>query len=168
MTAEEEWRPVPGAPGYEVSNFGRVVSYRWGYRRERRPWLNKGGYLTIDLRTREGVRLTRTIHRLVAELFIGPRPPGLETRHLDGDKSNNFVANLSYGSRSRNILDQVAHGVHNQATKTRCRNDHPYNDVNTRHLADGSRECKICRRETKRRYLVRQALRAASVEERAA
>jgi hypothetical protein len=168
MPEQEEWRPIPGWPDYQASSHGRLVSLKWGKRREIAPWPNKFGYLGVSLHGPGGRRLSRTVHRIIAETFIGPLPEGMETRHLDGNKLNNSVSNLTYGSRSENAIDQVVHGVHNQASKTRCRSGHPYNEANTRHLADGSRECRICRRETKRRFRIRQALRAANVSGRAA
>jgi len=45
----------------------------------------------------------------VTEAFIGPYPPGQETRHLDGDPLNNSVGNLCYGTRAENMQDRVRH-----------------------------------------------------------
>jgi hypothetical protein len=42
--------------------------------------------------------------------FVGPRPPGLEIRHLDGDPGNNALNNLRYGTRSENLVDKSYHG----------------------------------------------------------
>jgi hypothetical protein len=168
MDLHEEWRAIDGWPGYLVSDQGRVKSLKGKTPRVLRPGRNQKGYRLVCL-TNGPATMTRAVHRLVADAFLGPCPDGLQTRHLDGDKENCAVSNLAFGTASQNTLDQVVHGVHNQASKTRCRNDHPYNEANTRRLADGSRECKICRRETKRRFLDRRALRAASVpSERAA
>lgn len=53
----------------------------------------------------------RTIHQLVAEAFIGPRPEGLETCHNDGDPTNNHVGNLRYATHAENAADMVKHGT---------------------------------------------------------
>lgn len=154
MNQHETWRPIEGFPDYEVSSLGRVVSLKGGRRRELRGGRNQKGYRLVSLRA-PGVNMTRSVHRLVAHAFLGPKPADMQVRHLDGSKDNNAVSNLAYGSASQNTHDQVAHGVHNMASKVECRSGHPYDEENTRHLADGSRECRACRRETKRRYLSR-------------
>jgi DNA-binding transcriptional regulator YiaG len=58
-----------------------------------------------------GVREGRTVHRVVAEAFIGPRPEGLEVRHLDGNKTNNRASNLVYSTHKENEADKARHGT---------------------------------------------------------
>lgn len=120
----EEWRPVVGFDGHEVSSMGRVRSVprtilRGGATPVRlRSWLlrtsvNSRGYAVAYLR-RQGLRAARTVHRLVAEAFLGKRPRGADIRHLDGNRFNNTVVNLRYGSRSENERDKIAHGSSNR------------------------------------------------------
>jgi HNH endonuclease len=52
---------------------------------------------------------SRTVHSLVMEAFVGPRPDGLEVRHLDGVPSNNALPNRECVTRSRNIQDMKWH-----------------------------------------------------------
>lgn len=110
----EVWRPAFGFTGYEVSNLGSVRSYRpSGPNRRMRtePVYLKpffvDGYPRVNLTKGRGV----TVHRLVAEAFIGPRPPGAECRHLDGNRKNPRADNLRWGTRSENMQDAVAHGT---------------------------------------------------------
>src|SRR3972149_1183846 len=95
----EEWRPVVGWEGwYEVSNLGRVrrIKEAAGTRRGHILRWAVGGkppYPRVFL-CREGKVLTKRVHRLVAEAFLGPCPEGQEVNHKDGDKANPRASNL--------------------------------------------------------------------------
>lgn len=58
----------------------------------------------------DGKWVTRYVHQLVCEAFHGPRPPGLMTRHLDGDPLNNHASNLKWGTQIENEADKDRHG----------------------------------------------------------
>lgn len=143
MTAAEEWRPVVGFPDYEVSSLGRVVSRRTKVPKEMRGTVSSCGYPKVFLTGPDGKYYNRFNHRLVMEAFVGPKPAGHETRHLDGDKFNNAVSNLAYGTSSENELDKVRHGTHQMARKTHCKRGHEYTDASTRRRR-GKRECLPC------------------------
>lgn len=153
---DEEWRPVPNFERwYEVSNHGRVRSLdRRGEHRNGRPFYrgqllkpgkSRRGRLVVILR-KNGEHKQWQLHRLVAEVFIGPCPPGLECCHNDGNHLNNHVSNLRWDTRSSNQLDQVKHGQHVHARKTHCPSGHPYSEENTRWRRTGGRACKTCHR----------------------
>lgn len=58
-----------------------------------------------------GKRKTIPVHRMVVDCFLPARPtPKHETRHLDGDKSNNKDTNLKWGTAKENAADREAHG----------------------------------------------------------
>lgn len=148
-----EMRPVPAHPGYYVTNAGQVWStHYWrkggGVRgRWLTPQVGARGYLTLRLKVEDGRQRTRPVHALVAEAFLGPRPDGLQVRHLNGDRTDARVSNLAYGTQSENMLDAVRHGTHPQARKTHCPKNHPYDEVNTYiNPANGQRMCRTCRR----------------------
>lgn len=141
----EDWRLIPGYPDYWVSSLGRVVSRRRRRERELHPSRNQRGYHMVHLRAPDGTKMLRTVHRLVAEAFLGPIPDGLQTCHADGDMDNNAVSNLRYDTPSANMLDQVRHGRHNNASKTHCPQNHPYDEANTWHYR-GRRHCIACAR----------------------
>ena len=112
----EEWRPIPGYESrYEVSSLGRVRSWLT-YRGKPGPRILKpvikpnGGHLNYALTSADGALRFHTGHRLVLSAFVGPLPAGLETRHLDGDPTNNALSNLRYGTKSENCRDRVDHG----------------------------------------------------------
>ena len=64
---------------------------------------------------------TFKIHRLVAKAFLGPRPPGLETNHINGIKTDNRIENLEYVTHAENM--RHAHDVLNVIAPTRQRGD---------------------------------------------
>lgn len=123
---DERWRPVVGYEGlYEVSNQGRVKSLsRWRKGGSRNPTcavrerilspspVNRYGHLAVGL-SRDGVLTKRTVHSLVAEAFLGPRPDGMEVAHNDGDCAHNSADNLRYATRLSNMQDRVRHGTIN-------------------------------------------------------
>ena len=100
----EEWRPVVGGAGYEVSSLGRVRKVITGQLMTSRP--NSKGYL----RARAGAR-ERTVHTLVLEAFAGPRPEGHQAAHLDGNRTHNVRDNLAWVTASENEAHKVLHGT---------------------------------------------------------
>lgn len=58
----------------------------------------------------KGVMFRRLVHRLVLEAFVGPRPKGMECRHLDSNSLNNNVSNLMWGTHKENEQDKIKHG----------------------------------------------------------
>jgi len=99
----EEWRDAPGFPGYIVSNRGRVIGPK-GRLLTLRP--NVNGRIVLSSR-RFG---KRTVHSLVCEAFLGERPDGFEIDHIDGDPTNNHLANLEYVTHSENIFREYRSG----------------------------------------------------------
>lgn len=116
----EQWRPVPGHSGYEVSSHGRVRSYRnrQGHPvaepRLMSPGRRQDGYRVIKL----GRHHQTGVHILVLTSFVGPRPaPDMECRHLDGNRANNHLGNLRWGTRSENYDDRRGHGTTNDGER---------------------------------------------------
>lgn len=145
MTLQEKWLPVPGFPDYSVSDLGRVVSHK----KPDQPRELRGGvvhgYRRVVLHGDDG-RAFPSVHSIVASAFIGPRPAAdTDIRHLDGDRQNNRLVNLAYGSRSENMQDAVAHGTHPQASKTHCKRNHEFTPENT-YVYRGGRFCRACKR----------------------
>ena len=104
----EEMNNIPGFPGYSITKDGGV----WSSKTYRFLKTNTGtnGYKYLVLR-RNGRSVTSYIHRLVALTFIGPRPEGLEIRHLNGNRDDNRIENIRYGTRSENRQDSRKHGT---------------------------------------------------------
>lgn len=116
----EVWKPIPGWEGYEVSDLGRVRSYRRsgrgkGFASEPRLlklMLDRDGYLRVMLSVNAN-RKRRGVHQLVAEAFLGDsRFEGAIVLHgPDPDRSNNQVANLRWGTHAENTADRVIDGT---------------------------------------------------------
>ena len=99
------------------------------------------------LLTKQGSRKVFSVHVLVMAAFVGPRPEGAVTRHLDGNPLNNHLTNLAYGSQSENLRDAVAHGTHAHAKKTHCKYGHEFTPENTyiQPSRPNSRFCRTCK-----------------------
>lgn len=150
----EEWRDIPGWEGfYQVSDLGRVkslthsvesrpgvVGIRSG--RIRNASLTKEGYPVLTL-SKGKTRKTMRVHQLVLLAFIGPRQPGMEGCHNDGDVANNTPSNLRWDTRSANMQDRIRHGHNREVNKTHCPRNHPYDEANT-YLDRGHRVCRKC------------------------
>lgn len=110
----EEWRAVVGYEGlYEVSTLGRV---RRPSGRMLTTHINSEGY--VELTVRVWNRETQTfksrsarVHALMLEAFVGPRPDGCVSRHLNGVRTDNRVENLAWGTHRENALDRRIHGT---------------------------------------------------------
>ncbi len=119
----EIWKPIPSYEGvYEVSDMGRVrsldravaygrfgnTSYK-GRILKTRPTAK--GYPLVTLAVK-GVVKPVYVHHLVLLAFVGERPETdarSEIRHLDGDKTNNSLDNLVYGTIHENWDDRRRH-----------------------------------------------------------
>ena len=101
----EIYKPIPSFPGYEASNLGHIkvngISVGTGKTHD--------GYQRISLK-KNSKWYSRTVHVLVAEAFLGPRPEGLDVCHNDGRKTNNRISNLRYDTRKNNVADVYSHG----------------------------------------------------------
>lgn len=114
----EEWKPITGYEGdYEVSNLGRVRSKdllvwcgRSYYQKKGKllkPGLSGTGYYTVSLRGK-----THKVACLVANAFLIKESDSDYVNHIDGDKTNDNVANLEYVSPSSNSKHASITGLH--------------------------------------------------------
>lgn len=99
---------VPNFPDYKVGTDGSVWSKRqFGEWRKLHPGGDK--YLAVSLSNDSGLKQYR-VHVLILVVFVGPRPRGLQARHLDGDHMNNRLSNLKWGTAGENWSDKILHG----------------------------------------------------------
>lgn len=113
-----KWKMVPGFPGYRVSSAGGVESCR-----ERGPgdyltaeWsplavrLNRDGYQEVHIHA-NGIGVTARVNTLVLLAFVGPKPEGTQSCHRNGQRADNRLANLRWGTSQSNIDDRELHGT---------------------------------------------------------
>lgn len=127
----ERWRVVPSETHYEVSDLGRVRSVDFSITcvgrggnlytrlhrgRMLRPVFQPGtGYLDITVQSDRyvnGKRVPRrrSVASMVLEAFVGPRPSGRHSRHLDDNRQNNRLENLAWGTPTDNMQDKKRNG----------------------------------------------------------
>ena len=92
----------------------------------------------------------QTLHTWIVEQVDGPLAPGEVVRHKCGNPSCFLYDHLERGTMGDNNRDTVAHGHNLNAQKTRCPNDHEYDEVNTYTAKSGSRHCRACDRDRKK------------------
>lgn len=123
--SDEHWLSIADYEGlYEVSDLGRVRSFDKVVTRgqgvkvfvagrviAQRRIGRRRNYWGVTLHN-DGRRVTKMVHRLVGEAFLGPLPAGLTTRHGSAGSLDNRLANLSYGTSAENNEDQFRDGTH--------------------------------------------------------
>ena len=119
---------------YEVSRDAVVRSVRrqvggphglrWMRSRVLTQHVNSAGYRVVTL-SREGKYAKQTVHRIVADAFLG-EPPGevaasrgaWQVNHIDGDKLNNVPSNLVWVTREQNQLHAEREGLRSKSRLT--------------------------------------------------
>ena len=153
--SNEIWKPVVGYEGfYEVSNQGRVRSLdRDAVDITGRPYSVKGrirklkldrkGYVKVALSV-SNTMITYSVHTLVLEAFVGPKPNGAQCRHLNGNPADNRPSNLAWGTAKENMNDMKIHGTNPRWTATACKRGHDFTGRNVMPDAHGHRGCRAC------------------------
>jgi hypothetical protein len=108
MNDHEEWRPIPGWPGYEASSLGRLRSILVGGHRDTstsphllNPRSESNGRRRLNL-FQNGRQKRCSVARMVCIAFHG-LPTGSDAcaEHIDGDLANDRADNLRWVPRAK-------------------------------------------------------------------
>lgn len=156
-----EYRAIPGFSGYMASSDGKIRCKNG--KRDLTPWINKTGYMTVSLKTKNGKFKRVYVHRLVTQAFI-PNPNNYpEVNHKDENKLNNSIQNLEWCDKkyNRNYGTRVIRAA-NSRSKNVTRLSKDLNNVKTyRNIIDASNDTGICRQEL---YTICQGKKTATGE----
>ena len=133
----EIWKPIEqitlkngtvcNFEGYEVSNFGRVRTYKRKYGKvakgthnrplDPKPYVINGrpdqkGYTQYCLSDINKRRRNFRGHILVMQTFVGLPGDDEEICHYDDVKHNNHIDNLRYDTRKANLADAKRNGCY--------------------------------------------------------
>lgn len=152
---KETWVKILGYENYEISDLGNVKSIdRFGKGKGnsrkgqmlKQRLLGDPGYLAVTL-YKESKRKDILVHRAMLLSFVGVPNIDQEGCHNDGNRLNNILTNLRWGTKSENNLDRVKHGTHTQANRTHCPLGHLLREPNLVQSRLGIfRECLSCHR----------------------
>lgn len=102
-------KSIPDFPKYVATRWGKIYSFTQKSRGgEIKQCTTRKGYKVICI-YRNGGRFIRFVHRLILETFIGNCPKGLQCRHLNGNKEDNALTNLCWGTAQENVEDKIKH-----------------------------------------------------------
>lgn len=87
-----------------LDKMGRPIGNCW-----LKPKKNRNGYLEVCL-YKNNRHYWRSIHRLVLLTFVGECPENMETRHLNGIKTDNRLNNLEWNTKRINTNDTIEAG----------------------------------------------------------
>lgn len=119
MKILELWKDIKDFEGiYKISNIGRIISverYDTLGRRVKAKMLkvrdDGRGYNQVDL-SKEAIRYTYKVHRLVALAFLEKAHTTETINHMDGNKTNNRIDNLEWMTRAENTKHAWSYGLH--------------------------------------------------------
>lgn len=144
MNILERWKEIGNGYNYKVSDRGRVK--RIGTSKDHSV-RNRHGYLITDL-YKNGTRISKGVHRLVAEAFV-PNPYNKpEVNHKDGNKHNNEANNLEWVTKKENCehawntgLARASYGMKGKKNPNGGRKGIPFKIVETGEIFNTAIEC---------------------------
>lgn len=106
MADYDDIRPIRGWDGCFITSDGRI--FRNG--KEKKLSISRVGYKVVSF-SRNNKTHTFYLHRLLLDAFVGPCPDGCEALHGNGERLDNRIENLRWGTRAENVADAIRHGT---------------------------------------------------------
>ena len=106
---KDEWKEIPGFPGYEISIYGDVY-----FKGDVSGKLRRKSGICVQHRNRLGYYIvhingkTYYVHRLLAITYIENPENKKEIDHIDGNPSNNSLNNLRWAIHKENLNNSVS------------------------------------------------------------
>ena len=125
---EEIWKDIPGFPGYQASNCGRIRSHNKVTSSSRFPvrhWkdrilkqkVSKDRCSRVSL-WKDGKEKTVLVHRLIASTFLENLfDTRMTVNHKDGNRQNNSIENLEWLTTGDNIRHGFRTGLYDRVQK---------------------------------------------------
>ena len=110
---------------YEVSSDGHIRNKKSG--RILHEFINKNGYLITQFDGK-----TRTVHRVVASVYLDNPNKCEDINHKDGNKRNNSVENLEWCTRSENMKHAYKLGL--KISKGEKNGNHKLSKEDVKHI----------------------------------
>lgn len=137
---KEIWKDITGYEGlYQVSNYGKVKSLKRTINLKNCKYSKKEnilktytnrGYIQIGL-CKNGKRVTKKVHRIVAETFTANPYNNPCVNHIDGNKENNCVKNLEWCNYKENSIHYVKNFSKDRYSKIKSKKVYQYDINNT-------------------------------------
>lgn len=96
--------------GYDMKVFrdGRIEGFdtnvkKW---RQRKPWIHKNKYFKISI-CNNNVKKNHFVHNIITLCYLGKKPNGFQTDHINNNTQDNRLENLQYITAQENIFKKV-------------------------------------------------------------
>jgi hypothetical protein len=107
---KEIWKTIRGFPGYKISNYGRIKSYKRGKPFIKKQTLDKNTGYYFTLLSKDGKLYNRRPGFLVLEAFVSKKPKNKVVHYKDYDKTNNRLDNLEWITQKKLIIKTIKEG----------------------------------------------------------
>ena len=98
--------PIDFLPDTFISKDGKL----WRNGKEKKFTVAVNGYEVVSFSFKNKTK-TFTKHRLLLHAFVSPCPEKCEALHINGNKLDNRLENLRWGTRKENVADAIKHGT---------------------------------------------------------